>query len=148
MSPTSCAPVHVLTHVFSSASSFTYLRTLLHVLRVVWWSQAPLFSPPPAARGGRWLQSSAALVRHARVHRHPSSVRSRPGPECGCDRALCSLRQAGVHPAESFGVVSALESAIVTRSHSCPRCVFAPAAVPAACGWSVGTSRRRPACAD
>ena len=50
---TSCAPVHVLTHVFSSARSFACLCTLLHVLRVVWWSPAPLFSP----RCGRALRS-------------------------------------------------------------------------------------------
>ena len=41
----------------ASARSFTCLR-------VVWWFPAPLFPLPCAARGGRWLQSSAALVCH------------------------------------------------------------------------------------
>ena len=55
--PTSCSPVHVLTHVFSS-------RTLLHVLRVVWLYTTPL-APLPSARcacRGRCLQSSVVSL--------------------------------------------------------------------------------------
>ena len=47
---------------------------------------------------------------------------------------VCFVPLPSVHPAEYFGVVSTLESAIVTRSRSCHRCVFAPAAVSAPCG--------------
>ena len=35
--------------------SLVCLRTLLHVLRVVWWFPTPLFSLPRAAREGRWF---------------------------------------------------------------------------------------------
>ena len=45
--PTSCSPVHVLTHVFSFARSFTCCAWL----RVVWlWQHHSLPSPPRAAR--------------------------------------------------------------------------------------------------
>ena len=55
-SPTSCSPVHVLTHVFSSARFFTCCAWL----RVVWFYPTPL-APLPSARcacRGRCLQSS------------------------------------------------------------------------------------------
>ena len=90
------------------------LRTLIHVLRVVWWSPAPPFSPPRAARGGRWLQRSTALAIH---------LRSALAEGLSVDaivRCVRFVRLPSVHPAESFGVVLTRESAVVTRSRSCP----------------------------
>ena len=65
-------------------------RTLLHVLRVVWWSPSTTLSPLRALRVWRVVVSRARSG-SSRLRRHPSSVRSRRGPEYGCDRVSCSL---------------------------------------------------------
>ena len=72
--PTSCSPVHVLTHVFSSARSFTCCA----------WSGGP--------------QHHSSSLRALRVE---VAVRPRRGPECGCDRALRSLWPPGSTPAKA-----------------------------------------------
>ena len=56
---TSCTPVHVLTHAFSSGRSFTCCA----------WCVGPEHHslPPRAARAGLWLQISVAPVVHVHV---------------------------------------------------------------------------------
>ena len=96
--PTSCSPVHVLTHVFSSARFFTCCVWL----RVVWLYPTPL-APLPSARcacRGRCLQSS----------------RASPGtPRCW------SLCLEGLHTAPFVGLCSAWFPAIVCSGSSSSR---------------------------
>ena len=89
--------------------------------------------------------SASGAVSTVTTHNFPSSglsvaihLRSALAEGLSVDAILLCVRCVrlpGVRTAECFEVVSTtLESAIVTRSCSCPRCVFAPAAVSTACG--------------
>ena len=72
------------------ADPLVLLRTLLHVLRGL---VAPSITLPPSAPcAWRSLAPELGCYGSSLSRRHPFSVRSRPEPECGCDRALRSLR--------------------------------------------------------
>ena len=92
------------------------LRTLFHVPPHALSGAArglvvPSTTLPPSARcAWRSLAPELACSDSSRFRRHPSSVRSHRGPECGCDRALHSLWTPISTPAKAVS-----ESAYVTR---------------------------------
>ena len=126
--PTSCSPVHVLTHVISSARFFTCCAWL----RVVWLYPTPL-APLPSARcacRGRCLQSSRAS---------PGTPRCwslcleglHTAPFVGLLAIVCSGSSSSRrHPIQvislSTDAIVVCRSSVVATLRSCRRCGCVP----------------------